>query len=83
MCDRKLGFFFLSCDSRNLLSDYDSVPYTTSEKIFCLGLRQFDFMLDLNSLRFSLHLTDSVAREFQKTKRIVPFLFSLCSKSQI
>ena len=27
MCDRKLGFFFLSCDSRNLLSDYDSVTY--------------------------------------------------------
>ena len=43
MCDRKLGFLFLSCDSRNLLSDFDSVPYTKSEKIFCLGLRQFDF----------------------------------------
>ena len=42
------------------------------------------FLLDLNSLGFSLHLsTDSVAREFQKTKRIVRFLFSLCSKSQI
>ena len=77
MCDRKLGFFFLSCDSRNLLSNYDSMPYTsytTSEKIFCLGLRRSDFLLDLNSLRFSLHLTDSVAREFQKTKRIVLFL---------
>ena len=77
MCDRKLGFFFLSCDSRNLLSDYDSIPYTsytTSEKIFCSGLRRSDFLLDLNSLRFSLHLTDSVAREFQKTKRIVLFL---------
>ena len=41
------------------------------------------FLLELNSLRFSLHLTDSVAREFQKTKGIVPFLFSLCSKFQI
>ena len=41
------------------------------------------FLLYLNSLRFSLHLADSVAREFQKSKCIVPFLSSLCSKSQI
>ena len=45
-CDRKLGF------SRNLLSDYDSVPYTTSEKIFCLGLRQFDFSCVLTLCAF-------------------------------
>ena len=31
MCDRKSGFFFLSCDSLIFLSDYDSVPYNMSE----------------------------------------------------
>ena len=43
------------------------------------------FLLDLNALRFSLHLAKSVVREIQKTKRsvIVPVLSSCCSESQI
>ena len=85
MCDRKPGFFFLSCDSLIFLSDYDSVAYNMSEKIFCLGLRLFDFLLDRNAGRFSLHLADSVAKEFQKTKCsvIVRFLSPSCEESQI
>ena len=42
------------------------------------------FAIDHNTLRFSLHLAESVVREIQKTKRsvIVLFLSSSCSVSQ-
>ena len=42
------------------------------------------FAIDRNTLRFSLHLAESVVREIQKTKRcvIVLFLSSSCSESQ-
>ena len=75
MCDRKLGFFFLSCDSRDLLSDYDSVPYTTSEKIFCLGLRPFDFCYILTLCAF--HYTWLTLLQGNSRKASALFLFYL------
>ena len=55
MCDQKLGpFFFLSCDTRNLLSSI--IPYNMSEEILFLRvLLIIWFLLDRNALRFSLH----------------------------
>ena len=35
----------------------------------------YDFLLDRNPLGLSLHLTDSVAREIQQTRRRVIVLF--------
>ena len=55
MCDQKLGsFFFLSCDTRNLLSSI--IPYNMIEEILFLRvLLIIWFLLDRNALRFSLH----------------------------
>ena len=55
MCEQKLGpFFFLSCDTRNLLSSI--IPYNMSEEILFLRvLLIIWFLLDGNALRFSLH----------------------------
>ena len=55
MCDQKLGsFFFLSCDTRNLLSSI--IPYNMSEEILFLRvLLIIWFLLDRNALRFSLN----------------------------
>ena len=55
MCDQKLGsFFFLSCDTRNLLSCI--IPYNMTEEILFLRvLLIIWFLLDRNALRFSLH----------------------------
>ena len=55
MCDQKLGsFFFLSCDTRNLLSSI--IPYNMIEEILFLRvLLIIWFLLDRNALRFSLN----------------------------
>ena len=58
MCDRKLEFFRIM------------TPYFTIWVNKYKGLRLFDFWSDRNAL-FLLHLADSDAREFQKTKRSV------------
>ena len=77
-CDRKLRFFFLSCDSSNPLNFglwLRTLQYIKWIDSIMLRASSIWFLLDLNALRFSLPaLTDSVAREFQKTKRIVIFL---------
>ena len=55
MRDQKLGpFFFLSCDTRNLLSSI--IPYNMIEEILFLRvLLIIWFLLDRNALRFSLN----------------------------
>ena len=64
MCDRKLGFF-------GIMTPYFAI-WVNKYK----GLRLFDFWLDRNVL-FSLHLADSDAREFQKTKgSVIVFISS-------
>lgn len=62
-------FWAFSCDSRNLVSDNDSVAYIMSESKFCLGVRLFDFCW-IVALPFSFHLADSIKCEIQKTKRM-------------
>ena len=78
MCDRKLGlYFFLSCvlatpeTSSRIMTPH--LAYTIGEYTFCLGLRPFDFCWILTICVFSLRLTDSVAREFQKIQRDCSF----------
>ena len=75
MCDRKLGFFFSFLRLAQPLSDYDSVPYTTSEKIFCLGLRPFDFCYILTLCAF--HYTWLTLFQGNSRKASALFLFYL------
>ena len=55
-----------------------NIEYSAKDSVYLV------FAIDRNTLRFSLHLAESVAREIQKTKRsvIVLFLSSSCSESQ-
>ena len=67
MCDRKLGcFFFLRL--RTLQYEWINMLLRTL---------LIWFLVNTDALRLSLHLADSVAREFQKTKHILIVLFYL------
>ena len=85
ICVIEIRDSFFSRDMSNLLYDYDTVFLQCEWINILLRTPSIWFLLDLNALRFSLHLAKSVVREIQKTKRsvIVPVLSSCCSESQI